>query len=31
MSVFVEQEDALMGALTVHETLDFAAKLSLPR
>ncbi|TLD38185.1 putative ABC transporter [Venturia nashicola] len=30
MSVFVEQEDALMGALTVHETLDFAAKLSLP-
>lgn len=31
MSVFVEQEDALMGALTVHETLDFAARLSLPR
>lgn len=31
ISVFVEQDDALMGALTVHETLDFAAKLSLPR
>ncbi|KAE9961533.1 hypothetical protein BLS_001839 [Venturia inaequalis] len=30
ISVFVEQDDALMGALTVHETLDFAAKLSLP-
>jgi ABC-type multidrug transport system ATPase subunit len=31
ISVFVEQDDALMGALTVKETLYFAAKLSLPR
>lgn len=31
LSVFVEQEDALMGALTVKETLYFAAKLSLSR
>jgi ABC-type multidrug transport system ATPase subunit len=31
LSVYVEQEDALMGALTVKETLYFAAKLSLPR
>ena len=31
LSCFVEQEDALTGALTVKETMDFAAKLSLPR
>lgn len=31
LSSFVEQEDALLGALTVEETLNFAAKLSLPR
>jgi len=31
LSSFVEQEDALVGSLTVHETLDFAARLSLPR
>jgi ABC-type multidrug transport system ATPase subunit len=31
LSVYVEQEDALLGALTVHETVDFAARLSLPR
>ncbi|KAL8778659.1 MAG: hypothetical protein Q9213_007307 [Squamulea squamosa] len=30
ISSFVEQEDALIGSLTVHETLDFAARLSLP-
>ncbi|KAI9667870.1 MAG: hypothetical protein M1821_000689 [Bathelium mastoideum] len=30
ISCFVEQEDALTGALTVRETIDFAAKLSLP-
>jgi ABC-type multidrug transport system ATPase subunit len=30
ISSFVEQEDALIGALTVKETLSFAAKLSLP-
>ncbi|KAL1629956.1 hypothetical protein SLS54_000815 [Diplodia seriata] len=30
LSSFVEQEDALLGALTVEETLNFAAKLSLP-
>lgn len=29
-SSFVEQEDALIGSLTVRETLDFAARLSLP-
>ncbi|KAK3064323.1 hypothetical protein LTS18_008253, partial [Coniosporium uncinatum] len=29
MSSYVEQEDALLGALTVKETLSFAAKLSL--
>ncbi|KAL9088484.1 MAG: hypothetical protein Q9165_006208 [Trypethelium subeluteriae] len=29
-SCFVEQEDALTGALTVEETMSFAAKLSLP-
>lgn len=27
---YVEQEDALIGSLTVHETLKFAADLSLP-
>jgi ABC-type multidrug transport system ATPase subunit len=31
ISSFVEQEDTLMGSLTVEETLDFAARLSLPR
>ncbi|KAL8858115.1 MAG: hypothetical protein Q9178_005292 [Gyalolechia marmorata] len=31
ISSFVEQEDALIGSLTVRETLDFAARLSLPR
>ena len=31
ISCFVEQDDALTGALTVRETIDFAAKLSLPR
>ena len=31
ISCYVEQEDALLGALTVKETLYFAAKLSLPR
>ncbi|GME23629.1 ABC transporter protein [Neofusicoccum parvum] len=30
ISSFVEQEDALLGALTVEETLSFSAKLSLP-
>ena len=30
ISSYVEQEDALMGALTVKETLYFAAQLSLP-
>lgn len=28
---YVEQEDALIGSLTVRETLKFAADLSLPR
>jgi ABC-type multidrug transport system ATPase subunit len=28
---YVEQEDALIGSLTVQETLKFAADLSLPR
>jgi len=28
ISTFVEQEDALIGSLTVRETLDFAARLS---
>jgi ABC-type multidrug transport system ATPase subunit len=28
---YVEQEDALIGSLTVQETLEFAADLSLPR
>ncbi|KAF8324153.1 P-loop containing nucleoside triphosphate hydrolase protein [Cantharellus anzutake] len=27
---YVEQEDALIGVLTVHETVDYAARLSLP-
>ncbi len=31
LSSYVEQEDALIGSLTVRETLDFAARLSLPR
>lgn len=31
ISCYVEQEDALIGSLTVRETLDFAARLSLPR
>lgn len=31
ISSFVEQEDALLGALTVKETMYFVAKLSLPR
>ena len=28
---YVEQEDVLIGSLTVQETLKFAADLSLPR
>ena len=31
MSAYVEQEDALIGSLTVHETMDFAARLALPK
>ncbi|KAF2439675.1 ATP-binding cassette transporter-like protein [Karstenula rhodostoma CBS 690.94] len=31
LSGFVEQEDALVGSLTVQETLSFAARLALPR
>jgi ABC-type multidrug transport system ATPase subunit len=31
ISSYVEQEDALVGALTVRETMYFAAQLSLPR
>jgi ABC-type multidrug transport system ATPase subunit len=31
VSSYVEQEDALIGSLTVRETLNFAARLSLPR
>lgn len=31
MTSYVEQEDALIGSLTVRETLKFAADLSLPR
>lgn len=31
LSSYVEQEDALVGSLTVRETLGFAAKLALPR
>ena len=30
ISAYVEQEDALVGSLTVRETLKFAARLSLP-
>lgn len=30
ISSYVEQEDALIGSVTVHETMDFAARLSLP-
>lgn len=31
MTSYVEQEDALIGSLTVRETMKFAADLSLPR
>ena len=31
VSSYVEQEDALIGSLTVRETLDFASRLSLSR
>ena len=31
LSTYVEQEDALIGSLTVRETVMFAARLSLPR
>lgn len=31
ISSYVEQEDALIGSLTVRETIDFAGRLSLPR
>lgn len=31
LSSYVEQEDVLIGSLTVEETLYFAAQLSLPR
>ena len=31
ISAFVEQEDTLMGSMTTHETLRFAARLALPR
>ena len=30
ISTYVEQEDHLIGTLTVRETIDFAAKLALP-
>lgn len=29
LSTYVEQEDALIGSLTVHETIDFAARMAL--
>ena len=31
LSCFVEQEDALIGSLTVRETLDFSARLACAR
>jgi ABC-type multidrug transport system ATPase subunit/ABC-type multidrug transport system permease subunit len=31
ISAYVEQEDALFGSITVRETLNFAARLSLPK
>ena len=31
VSSYVEQEDTLIGSLTVRETMNFAARLSLPR
>jgi ABC-type multidrug transport system ATPase subunit len=31
LSSYVEQEDALVGSLTVRETLYFAAQLALPK
>lgn len=31
VSSFVEQEDTLIGSLTVQETLNFASRLALPR
>lgn len=31
ISAYVEQEDALIGSLTVRETMAFAAQLALPR
>lgn len=31
LSAYVEQEDALIGSLTVRETMNFAARLALPR
>ena len=31
LTSFVEQEDTLIGSLTVRETLDFAARLALPK
>ena len=31
LSSYVEQEDALIGSLTLRETVDFAARLALPR
>lgn len=31
ISTYVEQEDHLIGSLTVRETIDFAAKLALPK
>lgn len=31
LSSYVEQEDALIGSLTIRETMNFAAKLALPK